>query len=237
MKPIALARLLQLSSQALPIGGYSHSQGLEAAIDQRVVTDENSSLRWIADVLEFSMKSFEIPSMLCMAAAWARGEPAAIAALNEDFLSTRESAEIRAAAVQMGFSLRALVCMLPDLPTGTIDTLRAMREPSLPCVWSATTTAWQIEARDSVMGYLWTWAENQVLVAVKTVPIGQSAGQRVLLAMGSRIADLAAGLQPGGTGTDGIGENSGDDDYSNFSPGLAILSAQHETQYSRLFRS
>ena len=224
MKPIALARLLQLSSQALPIGGYSHSQGLEAAIDQRIVTDEASLLRWISDVLEFSMQSFEIPSMLSMAAAWARSDPAAIAALNEEFLSTRESAEIRAAAVQMGFSLCSLVCMLPDLPTGTIDALRSIREPSLPCVWSATTTAWEIEPQDSVMGYLWTWIENQVLVAVKAVPIGQSAGQRVLLAMGSRIAGVAADLRSG-------------DDYSNFSPGLAILSSQHETQYSRLFRS
>jgi urease accessory protein len=236
MKPIALARLLQLSSQALPIGGYSHSQGLEAAIDQRVVTDEASLLRWVADVLEFSMKSFEIPCMLSMAAAWERNDPAVIAALNEDFLSTRESAEIRAAAVQMGFSLRSLVGILPDLPEGTVDTLRSIQEPSLPCVWSATTAAWEIETRESVMGYLWTWAENQVLVAMKAVPIGQSAGQRVLLAMGSRIADVAADVESAGTGADGIGEDAGDD-YSNFSPGLAILSSQHETQYSRLFRS
>jgi urease accessory protein len=207
MRPIASLRLLQLSSQALPIGGYSHSQGLEAAIEQRIVTDESSLSRWISDVLEFSMKSFEIPSMLCMAAAWARSDPA-IAALNEHFLSTRESAEIRAAAVQMGFSLCSLVCVLPDLPTGTIDTLRSIREPSLPCVWSATATAWEIEPRDCVMGYLWTWAENQVVVAMKAVPIGQSAGQRVLLAMGSKIARVAADMRPG-AGTDG--ESSSDD--------------------------
>jgi urease accessory protein len=236
MRPIALARLLQLSSQALPIGGYSHSHGLEAAIDQAVVADEASLLRWIADVLEFSMQSFEIPSMLSMTAAWARSDPPAIAALNQEFLSTRESAEIRAAAVQMGFSLRSLVSILPDFTKDTVDTLRSIQEPSLPCVWSAATTAWEIERRESVMGYLWAWAENQVLVAMKAVPIGQSAGQRVLLAMGSRIADVAADLQPNGSFTDGIGENSGDDD-SNFSPGLAILSSQHETQYSRLFRS
>jgi urease accessory protein len=236
MRPIALARLLQLSSQTLPIGGYSHSQGLEAAIERQVVTDESSLLRWIADVLEFSMKSFEIPSMLSMARAWARKDRAAIAALNEDFLSTRESAEIRAAVVQMGFSLCSLVLILPDLPTGIVDTLRSIREPSLPCVWSATTTAWEIEPREAVMGYLWTWTENQVLVAIKAVPIGQSAGQRVLLAMGSRIADVAAEMHLGATGTDGIGGNASDD-YSNFSPGLAILSSQHETQYSRLFRS
>ncbi len=225
MRSMALIRLLQLSSQALPIGGYSHSQGLEAAIDQRVVTDEGSLLRWISDVLEFSMNSFEVPSMLSMAAAWARNDPAAIAALNEEFLATRESAEIRAAAVQMGFSLCSLVCTLPHQPPGIIGTLRSIREPSLPCVWSAATTAWEIEPRDSVLGYLWTWAENQVLVAMKAVPIGQSAGQRVLLAMGSRIAAHSSDDYCNG------------DDYSNFSPGLAILSSQHETQYSRLFRS
>jgi urease accessory protein len=242
MRPVVLARLLQLSSQALPIGGYSHSQGLEAAIDQRIVTDEGSLLRWVSDVLEFSMKSFEIPSMRSMAAAWARSDPAAIAALNEEFLSTRESAEIRAAAVQMGFSLCSLVCMLPAFPTGTINTLRTIWEPSLPCVWSATTTAWEIEPQDSVLGYLWAWAENQVLVAMKAVPIGQSAGQRVLLAMGSRIAQVAADMRTVAAGTEGSGEIPGDDesegeDRSNFSPGLAILSSQHETQYSRLFRS
>jgi urease accessory protein len=234
--PIALVKLLQLSSQALPIGGYSHSQGLETAIDQRIVTDESSLSRWISDVLEFSMKSFEVPSMLSLTSAWGRNDPAAIAALNEDFLAARESAEIRAAAVQMGFSLCSLVCMLPDLPAAITDTLRSIREPSLPCVWSATATAWQIEPQDSVLGYLWTWAENQVLVAMKAVPIGQSAGQRVLLAMGSRIAGVAAELRRDGSGTDGTGGNSGFE-YSNFSPGLAILSAQHETQYSRLFRS
>jgi urease accessory protein len=234
MRPVALVRLLQLSSQALPIGGYSHSQGLEAAVDQRFVTDEGSLLSWISDVLEFSMKSFEIPSMLAMSAAWVRADPAAIAALNEEFLSARESAEIRAAAVQMGFSFCTLVSVLPDLPTGIVDTLRSIREPSLPCVWSATVTAWEIEPRESVMGYLWTWAENQVLVAMKAVPIGQSAGQRVLLEMGTRIAEAAAIAE--GIGAHGIGEESGER-YSNFSPGLAILSAQHETQYSRLFRS
>jgi urease accessory protein len=236
MRLIALARLLQLSSQALPIGGYSHSQGLEAAIDQRVVTDEGSLLRWISDLLEFSMRSFEIPSMLSMAAAWARNDSAAIAALNQAFLSARESAEIRAAAVQMGFSLSSLVCRLPDLPAGTVETLRSIREPSLPCVWSVTTTAWEIEPRESALGYLWAWAENQVLVALKAVPIGQSAGQRVLLAMGSRIAQVAADVRPGAAGAERLGEASAAD-YSNFTPGLAILSSQHETQYSRLFRS
>jgi urease accessory protein len=236
MRRIALARLLQLCSQALPVGGYSHSQGLEAAIDHEVVRDEDSLLRWIADVLEFSMKSFEIPCLLSMAAAWAGSDAAALAALNEEYLSTRESAELRAAAVQMGFSLRALFCALPDFPQATVDTLRPISELSLPCAWSAATVAWDIPAADSVMGYLWTWAENQVLVAIKAVPLGQSLGQRVLLAVGSKIAELTADIESGRFGPDGIGEISSES-HSNFCPGLAILSSRHETQYSRLFRS
>jgi urease accessory protein len=228
MRSLALARLLQLSSQALPIGGYSHSQGLEAAIEQHVVTDEESLLRWIADVLEFSMKSFEIPLLLSLARAWARSDAAAVATLNERYLSTRESAEFRAASVQMGFSLCALACSLPETPAGTVDRLRSIREPSLPCAWSATSTAWDIEPRESVMGYLWAWAENQVLVGMKAVPLGQTAGQRVLFAMGSKIAQVGADLE---------GIRDSEEEYSNFTPGLAILSSQHETQYSRLFRS
>jgi urease accessory protein len=223
MTPMALARLLQLSSQALPVGGYSHSQGLESAIERGVVKDERSVLGWITDVLEFSMKSFEIPWMLSMREAWSAGDPAVVESINAEFLSTRETAELRVAAVQMGFSLRALLYVLPDFPAHLVDTLRSMREPSLPCVWSAATMAWQIESPDAVVGYLWSWAENQVLVAMKALPLGQSAGQRVLLKIGSSIAEVAAQSSPGG--------------YSNFSPGLAILSSQHETQYSRLFRS
>ena len=141
MRLLSLARLLQLSSQALPIGGYSHSQGLEAAIEREIVRDESSLLSWILDILEFSITSFEIPCLLCMSAAWAGRDPAAVAVLNDEFLSTRESAEIRAAAVQMGFSLRALLCNLPDVPADILDALGAIREPSLPCVWSAAASA------------------------------------------------------------------------------------------------
>ncbi len=226
MKAAALMRLLQLSSQALPIGGYSHSQGLESAIENRTVTDEASVLRWISDVLRLSIYAFEIPSLLALGDAWCARDDASLRSLNEEFIATRETAELRAATLQMGFSMRALLYVLPDLPARVIDTLRSMDEPCLPSVWSAATTAWSIDARDSAMAYVWAWAENQVLVAVKTLPMGQSAGQRVLLALGQSIA-LNLDQTKGTTM----------DDRSNFAPALAILCAQHETQYSRLFRS
>jgi urease accessory protein len=226
MSRAALARLLHLSSQTLPIGGYSHSQGLESAIERRVVTDEVSLKRWIADCLDFNLGSFEIPCLLSLIAAWTAEDAASIGTLNDEYLASRESAELRLAAVQMGHSLRALLNVLPDLPPAMCGELKALAEPSLPCAWSAAASAWRIEPVDAAVGYLWSWAENQVLVAMKILPLGQSAGHRLLLELGPRISQLA----------EDCGASQADL-KSNFAPGLAILSSQHETQYSRLFRS
>jgi len=223
---LARIRLLQMASQAFPIGGYSHSYGLEAAIESGRVFDEESVRRWIADVLAFSMVAYEIPILCDMGEAWSAQEFVALSRLNALFLASRESAELRSATVQMGFSMRKLLAVLPDLPGFLLNTLHSMDEPSLPCVWSGAACAWEIPAPDSMAAYLWAWAENQVLVAMKSVPIGQSAGQRVLLKTGEAIARLAE-----------RGLACDEPLRSNFAPGLARLCSQHETQYSRLFRS
>jgi urease accessory protein len=151
--------------------------------------------------------------------------------LNDDYLASRESAELRCATVQMGHSLRALLAVLPDMPVEMINQLRAIENPSLPCAWGAAAGAWRIAPADMVVGYLWAWAENQMLVAMKTLPMGQSAGQRILLELGPRIAQAAEAA------VESAGAESAERRWSNFAPGLAILSSQHETQYSRLFRS
>jgi urease accessory protein len=225
MSMLARMRLLQMASQAMPIGGYSHSHGLEAAIECGLIRDEASVQRWISDVLSFSMNSYELPCLMNMGDAWIVRDFETLNRLNGEFLASRESAELRAATVQMGFSMRALLAGLPDFPDSWLKTLQTMHEPSLPCVWSGAGAAWSITASDSAAAYLWSWAENQVLVAIKSLPMGQSSGQRVLLQIGSEIAELEQNWP------------RDVDLQSNFAPGLAILSSQHETQYSRLFRS
>jgi len=225
MNGLARVRLLQMTSQAFPIGGYSHSYGLEAAVESGLVCDEGSLERWITDVLSYSIGRCEIPLLHRMSDAWIARDSTGLSRLNERFLATRESAEIRSATVQTGFSMRSLLAVLPALPDFLHDSLRRLHEPSLPCVWSGAAVAWAIPAAESAASYLWSWAENQVLVGMKTVPIGQSAGQRVLMKIGEHIAELAQH------------EPSIGDALSNFAPGLAIQCARHETQYSRLFRS
>lgn len=118
-----------------------------------------------------------------------------------------------------------------DLPAftglpGWVARIKAIEEPAFPTVWAAVAVAWEIEPEAALTGYAWAWIENQVMAAVKAVPLGQAAGQRLLSALAAavpaRVAD-ARSCPP--------------EAWSNFQPGLAIASARHETQYSRLFRS
>jgi len=204
---MSLARLLQLASPALPVGAYSYSHGLEAAIEAGIVRDAASAEQWIADVLELSMARMEAPVLWRLM----RGEP-----LNEWFLASRESAELRAETLQMGHSLCRLLAELEveGLPEG---------EVAYPAAFALAVRHWNLEPRAALVAYLWSWLENQVMAAVKAVPLGQTAGQRILSSLGNdleRIADRAPS-----------------EEMRNFAPGLAMLSARHETQYSRLFRS
>jgi urease accessory protein len=218
---IGLARLLQLASPALPVGAYSYSQGLEAAVEAGIVRDAESAERWISDVLEFSIARMEAPVLLRLCDAWRAGDAAAANGWNALFLASRESAELRAETAQMGYSLARLIGEL-----GTDGRPPAWEEVSFPAAFACAVVLWNIDAHDALIAYLWAWCENQVMAAIKAVPLGQTAGQRILLALGECIPAIAAAA-----GT------LDDESLGNYAPGLALLSARHETQYSRLFRS
>ena len=219
----ALVRLLQLASPALPVGAYSYSQGLEAAVEAGIVRDAPSAESWIGDVMALSLAAMEGPLLVRLMVAARDSDTAALQRWNEEMLASRESAELRAETVQMGYSLRRL---LVELEVPGVASLAGLEEISFPAAFAFAASAWKVDEEDALAAYLWSWLENQVMAALKSVPLGQTDGQRVLMALGSRIPDLAKqALQ------------LGDDDLANFAPGLAILSAHHETQYSRLFRS
>ncbi len=219
-------RLLQLASPALPIGAYTYSQGLEWAVEAGTVNDEAGALAWIGDQLDWNIGRFEAPLLSRMLAAWRLEDDAELARLDAEFVASRESAELRAETLQMGYSLRRLLDELPDFPSGLRERLHAIPQPSFPLAWAGAAVAWECADGAALGAYLWAWSENQVMAALKAVPLGQTAGQRILAELGQRIPAIAARALA-----------TAEEDFSNFAPGFAIACCRHETQYSRLFRS
>jgi urease accessory protein len=215
-------RLLQLASPALPVGAYSYSGGLENAIDSGVVRDAAQAEAWIGDVLDFNLARLEAPVFLRLAASWERGDEAGVRHWNAEFVASREAAELRAETLQMGHSLRIL---LRDLGVAGIAALD-IEDLAYPTAYAFAAAQWRIDRDEALAAYLFAWVENQVLAAVKCIPLGQTAGQRMLLALGDRIPAAVASARA-----------AGDHALGAFTPGLAHASMRHETQYSRLFRS
>jgi urease accessory protein len=227
---LALIRLLHLASPTLPVGAYTYSQGLEWAVESGTIHNEASAGKWIGDSLTHSLASFEAVYLAHMLAAWRENDTAQLEELDAEFIASRETAELRAETLQMGHSLARL---LEDLGIHTVARMQhsgireSARSPiSFPLAWSCAAANWNIETEDAIAGYLWAWLENQVMAALKAVPLGQTAGQRLLLSLGKRLPELAR--QAAATPLTHA---------RNFLPAFALASSLHETQYTRIFRS
>lgn len=241
--PSARLQLMWLASPALPVGGFSYSEGLEAAIDAGLVTNEAQAAPWLIDQLHLAVARSDLAVVARAVAAWQRQDLARIRELNDWVLRTRETSELRLQTEQMGRSLvewlriregsakgtestNALLqaCTdLPPAPTWPISFALAVAQ-CLPAPDGFTDPAPAL--REALLSFVFGWAENMVQAALKAVPLGQSAGQRILQALVDEIPaaiDTALALS--------------DSERQAFTPMLAILSARHESQYSRLFRS
>jgi urease accessory protein len=211
--------LLQLSSVALPVGAYSYSQGLETAIDSGRLTSIADITSWIADCLRWVIGRYEAPLWWRLHQACRTDNLARFSELNEEFLATRESAELRAETLQMGHSMEQLLVGLGLAPP-------CLDSPTWPALHAWAADAWRIDAEAALSGYLFGWAENQVMAAIKSFALGQRAGQQILLELHPLLAEVVVGAA-----------TVSDDELSNQAPAYAITSARHEEQYSRLFRS
>lgn len=227
-----LISLLHLASPALPIGGFSYSQGLEAAIDCGLVHDGASAERWISDNLVHVQAQCEAPVWLLLHRAWRARDIAVLREWNDWFHATRETAELRLETEQMGWSLARLIAQMTWGDEALRDALAQLSQDApvcLPTAFAAACVALGIDAREGLAAYAFNWAENQVAAAIKAVPLGQVAGQHILRALHAPVAALVdeamhrAAAEP--------------PRLSTFSPLLGLLSSRHETQYSRLFRS
>jgi urease accessory protein len=221
-----LVRLLQLASPALPIGGYSYSQGIEWAVECGDIRDAVTARAWIVDALVLVMGTGEAPLAAQLVAAAGSGDWQRFEALNAWFRASRETAELRAETEQMGGSLLKLLGELDVLIASTNEAIAPSLPLTLPAAFALALVALHIDTEAGLAAYVWSWLENQVLAAMKLVPLGQSSGQRLLFELGARIPETAAAAM-----------RMSSDEVNTFAPGLALASSFHETQYSRLFRS
>ncbi|MEJ5028668.1 urease accessory UreF family protein [Comamonas sp. MYb69] len=228
LSPASFLQLMWLASPALPIGGFSYSEGLEAGVNAALVGNEAQAADWIAEQLQLSQARGDMAVLAQAMQAWHSDERARLVALNAWVLQTRESSELRLQTEQMG---RSLVAWLQNRYADDAQALvlvnwLAAEDASYPLAFALAAHLAGAGARDALLAYAFGWAENMVQAAIKSVPLGQSAGQRILARLAEAIpaaAEHALAL--------------GDDERQAFSPMLAILSARHEHQYSRLFRS
>ena len=225
MTPSSLIQLMWLASPALPIGGFSYSECLEAAVESARVTTEREASEWLLDQLELSLARSDLAVLAQAIPAWQAADAPRIEALNAWVLQTRESSELRAQTEQMG---RSLLEWLRNHTTATSEQIKLLADlqPTYPMAFALAAASTQAPVRDCLVAYAFGWAENMVQAAIKSMPLGQSAGQRILSKLAAAIplaVDQALFLP--------------DRQRQAFSPMLAILSARHEVQYSRIFRS
>jgi urease accessory protein len=229
-RPLPAATLLQLmwlASPALPVGGFSYSEGLEAAVEAGLVSSETQAGDWLLDQLHLSLARADLPVLAQACDAWQAHDPARLATLDAWLRQTRETAESGAQAGQMGRSLLDWLRNGPQAGDARLATLAGLAPaPLWPTAYALAGVLAGATPRETLWAFAWGWAENMAQAAMKAVPLGQAAAQRIL-------GRLAAAIPP----TVEQALRLSDGERQAHTPMLAILGAQHETQYSRLFRS
>lgn len=217
----ALLRLLQLSSAALPVGGYAFSQGLEYAIDDGWLRDESAIGQWLSLQLSTSLAGVDLPLLQRLRHAASLHDLPAMTHWNAYALACRETSELRLTDTAMGAALVRLMGQL-SLPV----VLPKAGDISFISAFAAAAAHWHIDMRSMCHGFCWSWLENQVAAATKLLPLGQSSAQQLL---GQLLEEIPASIDHATSLNDSaIGASL---------PAMAMASAWHETQYSRLFRS
>lgn len=218
-----LLRILHLASPALPIGAFHFSQGLEYAVEMGWVKDESSALDWIAGIARHAIGTLDLPVLLRLHRACSVGDDEDLRRWGRFLLAARETEELRAEDRHMGF---ALARIMRELGAAGSRSHEPRAHSGYAEMFAVACVHWSIPEHEALQTYAWTWAENQVLAAVKLVPLGQSSGQRTLhslICLLEEIATQALGIEDEDIGTCAIMQ------------GLA--SARHESQYTRLFKS
>jgi urease accessory protein len=216
-------RLYQLISPSLPVGGFTYSQGLEWAVEARWVHDKNTLEEWLNGLLKQSVATLELPILLRLQQAFELDDELKIARWLSYLIASRETSELRKEERQRG---AALAVLLPNLQVPMDASLKPWVVSSQLAGMALAAVHWQIPAQQLLAGYAWSWLENSVTAGVKLIPLGQTHGQQILMRLAQDIPAAVASAS-----------ELQDDDIGSCTPAQAIASSNHESQYTRLFRS
>ncbi|OWV92844.1 urease accessory protein UreF [Rhizobium sp. R72] len=214
--------LLRLVSPSLPVGAFSYSRGLEWAVNAGWVKDHATARDWILGTLENIFAVADGALFWRMIQALYAKDRSAFAYANAWLAACRESSEMQAEDRRMG---EALIFLLKELHVPAAEAYPGV-ELTYPASFAIAAHHWQVAPLPALEGLMWAVAEAQVAAAIRLVPLGHVAGQRILIdavTVVERGAALAITLD--------------DSEIGNLSVAQAMASAWHETQYSRLFRS
>ncbi len=214
--------LLRLVSQGLPVGGFAYSRGLEAAVAAGWVSDEGTARDWILGVLLANISQFDGALLWRMAMALEEGDQERFLTVNAWLAAGRESRELQREDKRMG---EAFLRLLVDLNVPAASH-HAGVELTFPAAFALAAHHWRIAPIWALRGLMWIYVEGQVTAAIRLIPLGHTAGQRILIEAAGRVEGAAIHAS-----------SIRDDDVGNLVQALAMASAWHETQYSRLFQS
>ncbi len=217
-EPIATATdiltLTQWFSPSYPIGAYAYSHGLEQAIDSGQVHDAATAQEWIADVLKFGAGRSDA---IAVHLSFALSDLADIYLLDRKMRALTPSAERLKEADLQGkafadITRRIAGFDLLDL-TYPVAAGQAARMAGLP----STLT---------VQFYLHAFVSNLAAAAIRRVPLGQSDGQMIIRDLTPDCIEIAR-----------LTVSADFEDIATSAFLSDIASMQHETQYSRIFRT
>ncbi|MEC4818740.1 MAG: urease accessory protein UreF [Scytonema sp. PMC 1069.18] len=224
MDDIRLLCLLQLVSPALPVGAYSYSEGLETLVENGIIHNQATLKHWLEAELRYGAIRLDAAVMIRAYHSVKESDFKALSYWNMWLSAARETEELRNSSWQMGRSLIRLLTELQPQSVHITDTIGIYCNYAI--AFGIASAYWNLDVKVALLGYLHSWVSHLIIAGVKLIPLGQTAGQQLLLELQSLITNASVEIM-----------NLKDDDLSCCSWGLSLASMEHEILYTRLFRS
>ena len=220
---LSLLKLMNLMSPTLPIGGFTYSQGIEKAIESNWITDFESAKKWLESQLLINLKFTDLPILMRLYKSVDSKNYKRAIYWSNFLLACRETMELRDEEKNRG---RSLAKLIESLEKDQAKEWSEILKTNHLLGYAFLSNVWNISIKKLLLGYSWSWLENQVAATVKIIPLGQTDGQKLLNEIIKKIPSVVEEV-----------EIINDNEIGISQPAFVIASCLHETQYTRIYRS